>query len=449
MTTGSLKRCFFALVGAMALAIAVAAWLASTAIGRIDAIEQASDDLELKSFRMAARMRAQVYRLSAVMLRYQVTGAETYKTRFGNYEKEIREFIRAHKDAIEGEPEAAILAKIEVEVTVYFEEANALIDGRDRRESAELSVERIERIKGQLDVIVELTNELSEARRAAFRSQLDEYRLSANALQRLILVAVTILILFVAAITWLAYLAFLRPLHSELTSARKVAVEKEQLATVGTLASGIAHEIRNPITAIKARVFALKELVEKESPAAKQADVIDGEMRRLERIVRDFLDFARPSEPNRNEVDLSGFLSGIEALVQEEMEERGIALTVDSPNDVSVLMDQEQMTQVLLNLIHNAADACGGREGGGRGSVEVAAEAADGQARISVRDNGNGMPAEVQERIFEPFFSRKPAGTGLGLPIARNIVERHGGELTFTSAGGKGTAFFIDLPKPN
>jgi len=227
----------------------------------------------------------------------------------------------------------------------------------------------------------------------------------------------------------------------ELQAARTLAGQREELANIGVLASGIAHEIRNPITAMKARTFALAELVEPGSPAAKQAQVIDQELGRMERVVRDFLDFARPAEPDTERIRLDDFLAEIQEFVTPEMGERNVELKLLPAAGVESRIDRDQMKQVVLNLIRNAAEACAA-EGG---KILLKAERAGGKAWIRVTDNGGGIPMDFRDKLFVPFFSKKHGGTGLGLPIARNIVRKHGGELTFESVEGSGTTFIIEL----
>ena len=225
--------------------------------------------------------------------------------------------------------------------------------------------------------------------------------------------------------------------------------ESKKLASLAVLASGVAHEIRNPLTAIKARLFTHQKRLAKGSPEAEDGEFIAEEIGRLERIVREFLQFARPGDPQFEPVSPAELLREVRELLAQEMEKSSIRLTVADAVETPVRADRQQIKQVLINLIHNAAESIGHdgritlrarprRVGfGGRAWEAVALE---------VKDTGKGIPPEVQQRLFDPFFTTKASGTGLGLSIATRIVEKHGGALRFQTHGKRGTTFRIVLP---
>lgn len=441
MKPNQLKNLFYGLLLAVVVIVGVSAWLAVRAIGGIEVIQAASDDLELRRFRIAAKLRTQVHRLSATMLRYQVTGDSVFRQRFEQNREQLNSFIEENRKLLDTAEEKATLKAIEEGLAEYFKDAHALMEGRDRRERVELSVERIERIKGELDAIIELANELGDARKDAFRKLLADYRLSARGLQRSIFGVLGLLAVVLAGLSWLGYRVFFAPLRGELQAAKDLAGQREELANVGILASGIAHEIRNPLTAMKARAFALKAIVD-DPKALRQADVIEGEIDRLERVVRGVLDFARPAELDLQVVKLDAYLKEIHELVEPEMLAKAIGFRCSIDEAFEVGIDPAQMKQVILNLLRNAGEAC--PESGGE--VELGGRCDNGRITIYVRDNGTGIPEEYQAKLFEPFYSKKPAGTGLGLSIARNIVCKHGGVLSFETEDADGTTFTITLP---
>lgn len=441
MTPDRFKNLFFGLLIAVVFVVALSAWLAVRAIGGIEEIQAASDDLELRRFRIAAKLRTQVHRLSASMLRYQVTGDAVFRQRFERNRRQLEQFIEENRKLLDTAEEKAALQEVEESLADYFDDAHTLMDGRDQREQAGLSVERIERIKGELDQIIELANELGDARKDSFRKLLADYRVSARGLQRSILGSLGVLVVVLAGLTWLGYRVFFVPLEGRLLAAQALAGQREELANIGTLASGIAHEIRNPLTAMKARAYALKALVDNPK-AITQAEVIEGEIDRLERVVRSVLDFARPAELEPERMELDGYLNGIHELLQPELADKGVVFRCSGGGGLEAKIDPAQMKQVILNLVRNAGEACAESEG----EVELGARREGGEITIFVRDNGGGIPEEYQAKLFEPFYSKKPAGTGLGLSIARNIVRKHGGELSFDTAVGKGTTFSITLP---
>lgn len=220
--------------------------------------------------------------------------------------------------------------------------------------------------------------------------------------------------------------------------------EAERLASVGELAAGVAHEIRNPLAAI----VNASTLLDADVPLAPDErgatiGVVRKEARRLNAILSDFLRFARPAEPHPVEGDLRDVVTHVAALVGEPDGGHG-GMTVDTrvePDVPRFPFDPDQVTQVLLNVALNAREAM---KGGGRLAIHARREG--GEAVVEVADSGPGMPPEDLRRIFEPFYSRRFGGTGLGLPIARRIVAAHGGRIDVESAVGHGTRVLIRLP---
>ena len=241
------------------------------------------------------------------------------------------------------------------------------------------------------------------------------------------------------------------PLENRLVESHAVIARQEKLASLGVLAAGVAHEIRNPLTAIKARLFSQAKRLQRESPEHADAVFIKDEINRLEQIVKDFLQFARPTEPKLMPVEAAVFLRSIQELMAPELKLRGIDLRLDAPEDLTAKMDTSQIRQVMLNLIRNAADSIG-REGAitlrARETFLPFAPRRAPAVALEVEDTGPGISTEVQERLFDPFFTTKETGTGLGLAIAERIVHRHGGALQFRTQMQRGTTFSVILPSP-
>jgi signal transduction histidine kinase len=177
--------------------------------------------------------------------------------------------------------------------------------------------------------------------------------------------------------------------------------------------------------------------------------VISQEIDRLERIVRDFLLFARPSEPNLQTISAEQPLREVHQLLTPQLEKADIFFRLEPTPPVCVKADPQQMKQVLINLVQNASEAVGRK-----GSVILRARTdrlrlRDKETEVvvfEVADTGKGIPPEVEKRLFDPFFSTKESGTGLGLSIAARIVEKHGGVLQYRTAVNYGTTFGIVLP---
>lgn len=236
-----------------------------------------------------------------------------------------------------------------------------------------------------------------------------------------------------------------------LETSRREALRAEQLAAVGQMAAGIAHELRNPLMAMKILVQAAAEA----SPpvlAGRDLTVLEEEITRLERSTETFLDFARPPQLERRSFDLRALIGQILDLVSVRAQRQGVGLHCEISQDRSlpIQADMGQIRQVLLNLLINALDAV---PHGGSVWLEVESfdsAAQDGHKRpgivLRVCDTGPGLPDELGSKIFEPFVGTKPSGIGLGLSICKRIVESHGGEIRAANRLEGGAMFTVWLP---
>jgi signal transduction histidine kinase len=220
--------------------------------------------------------------------------------------------------------------------------------------------------------------------------------------------------------------------------------EAERLATTGELAAGMAHEIRNPLAAIvNATALLTDEAGLTSEERAVTVGAIRTEARRLNRILSDFLQFARPQEVQRRPGDIREVVQHVSALIRDDRSRAprvDVKVAVD-PAVPRFAFDRDQVTQVLWNVALNGVQAMNGR---GRLSLEVAREKE--HVALAVSDTGPGIPQEVLARVFEPFYSGKPNGSGLGLTIAERIVAAHGGRIEIDSAPGRGTRVTLLFP---
>jgi signal transduction histidine kinase len=216
----------------------------------------------------------------------------------------------------------------------------------------------------------------------------------------------------------------------------------EQLAAVGQIAAGVAHELRNPLTAIKMLVQTGLEGLPPTGLAAEDLAVIEQSIRRMEQYIQIFLDFARPPRSERRRADLVEVVRRAAALVEGKARRQKVTVSLDVPDHpVPASFDPQQIQQVLMNLLLNALDA---QPRGGL--IEVEVEASTDVATIRVRDHGPGIPADIRARLFEPFVTSKPDGVGLGLSISKQFVEAHGGRIRVESASDSGTVVTFTLP---
>jgi len=218
-------------------------------------------------------------------------------------------------------------------------------------------------------------------------------------------------------------------------------VRKEKLATIGQLASSVGHELRNPLGVMANAVYILERSIGQPSPRAQQyLQLLSTQIRLSERIVSDLLDSARSKSPQRRDVD-------VRTLVTEQLgritipSNVHVEIAVQDPLP-SVHVDPDQIGQIMVNLLTNATQAMDNQPG----VLSIAARDGDGRVHIDVRDTGPGVPAELAERIFEPLYTTKARGIGLGLSVARSLATANRGTLTVMNHPGGGAVFSLDLP---
>jgi len=239
-------------------------------------------------------------------------------------------------------------------------------------------------------------------------------------------------------------------LHAEKRELARRAQMAEKLAAVGTMTAGLSHEIRNPLNAAALQLTVLERRIlrlpkEAQEPLLEPLHVVRDEIRRLDHILEDFLQFARPREFRPRPVDVVTVLDKVLDLLQGEIERRGLVLERRYEPVPHVAGDEERLRQVVMNLALNAIDALGR---GGTMTVSCRLEEPDArEVAIHVDDSGPGVPTEARDRIFEPFFTTKAQGSGLGLPIVHAIVTQHGGSVTVEESPGGGARFTLKLPR--
>ena len=236
-------------------------------------------------------------------------------------------------------------------------------------------------------------------------------------------------------------------LYEDLKKSKSYIRRADRLASLGTLTAGLAHEIRNPLVAIKTFTQLLPERLEDEEFRNHFLNIASGEVDRISALVTELLEFARPSEPKFELENINEILDGMILLISSETKSKHINIAKDYGTDLSpITIDREQMKQVFLNMLLNAIEATPGN-----GKIVVKTRSfikPDGEPYIQIEftDNGCGIAPEYLEDIFTPFFTTKEKGSGLGLSISNQIIQDHKGYIDVESQLNKGTSFFINLP---
>ncbi len=232
---------------------------------------------------------------------------------------------------------------------------------------------------------------------------------------------------------------------AELRAMQAHLVQAEKMAAVGKLSAGVAHEINNPLTGILTNSSLMLEDLPPDHPWRDDVQTIVNETLRCRKIVKGLLDFSRQSKPQRTLLQMNEIVEDVLALVRNQPAFSGVTVSYDlDPALPTILADADQMRQVVLNIVLNAAEAMTGRGG----ELRLASRGLQDRNAIELTfaDTGPGIPDEVQARMFEPFFTTKKTGTGLGLSIVYGIVERHRGSLRLETTPGGGATFRLTIP---
>jgi polar amino acid transport system substrate-binding protein len=217
----------------------------------------------------------------------------------------------------------------------------------------------------------------------------------------------------------------------------------ERLKAVGVLAAGLAHEIKNPVTALKTFAEYLPQRYEDPQFRETLSKVMKSESERIERLVRNLLEFSKPSEPKKVACDMSEIVGSALDLMSGEMAKSRVVLEIQSEGDGMFTADPEQLKQAIINIILNAIEAM--KPAGGKLGVFMATTR--DRVELVIEDAGPGIPSDKLSHIFDPFYTDKPEGTGLGLAMTHSIVERNNGKIYVSSIEGQGARFTLSFPR--
>ncbi|WCJ57853.1 ATP-binding protein [Fontisphaera persica] len=432
------------------LAASLIGWITRQIWTQLAELQHEFAAMEAESYYLGTRLGAGVERLDGSLLRFQLSDSAKERDRFHEEARALGELLARTRPRLASALETNLVAQWEQAFTAYLADAAPLLDKgvrAVRKDSAAVVAAQIHQISQPLR---DLSDRLIASQKTSWRTFLGGSHRTLVGLQQSALMALGMLILCTSTLFLLAHRLAVAPLRRRLSAAQAVLEKQEKLASLGTLAAGVAHEIRNPLASLKFRLFSLKESLPPEFANHDDVVVMGDEINRLERILKDFLQFARPSEPSMAVISAQQTLQTVYALLRPQLQARGIRLVLELGEDLQLRADKQQLEQVLINLVQNAADSI---EGQGTVTLRLRQGAArlDGRsvpaAILEIADTGKGIPPDVQSRLFDPFFSTKAGGSGLGLAISERIIEKHGGVLQYQTQLNRGTTFQVVLPR--
>lgn len=435
---------FALVIVALAGAIGFAAYASWREVGHL---QQRLSTEHLRSFEIADHLQASVLGLQTTLVAYELRQDPSKLDDFKRDSAALDAWINQQKPVLISPREFELLNQIDAAYDALRVASNKALNDPDRSEDSKLR--HIQETQKTVAPLFELGHQLADAHRATLESAFVESQKSISLLRWVIFGSLALLI---GSLVWLlatVYREMIAPLQLQLVQSHAIIERQEKLASLGVLAAGVAHEIRNPLTAIKARLFSHQRRLDKGSDEFEDVVVIGAEINRLERIVKDFLQFARPSDPQMIRLTAEPILRDIRNLLAPQLEKRDIAMRIEELSGASFEADPQQIKQVLINLIQNAAESIDQH-----GQIILRARSATARLNghpqpviiLETQDTGKGIPPDVQKRLFDPFFSTKESGTGLGLSVAARIIEKHGGALEFQTQVNRGTTFGIILP---
>ncbi len=407
------------------------------------------NDVTSESFQIADRFQDHLRQLNLSLFRFGSGHDPADWEQFGKASQELDDWIDAQKPILGSQDERTLMLQIDEAYTNYLRVATGLRTQLQSLGGQGASIAEYAPLIKESQELFKLGQDLAEEHYRSRNNVLTQAYETVRQLRLSVLVSLAGLFVLGLALAAVVYRDMIAPLRVKLVESQQLLERREKLASLGMLAAGVAHEIRNPLTAIKAALFIQQKKFRPDSQEFADAKIIEREILRLEKIVNDFLLFARPTEPELATVMAGDLLREVHALLAPSLEKSEVRLILEDLLPLRFQADAAQMKQVLINLVQNGADATGQK-----GSIKMRARAdrvrLEGNDMdvviLEVEDNGKGIPPEVEKRLFDPFFTTKDTGTGLGLSIAAGIIQKHGGALQYQTQPGHGTTFGIVLP---
>ncbi|HEV2331304.1 MAG TPA: ATP-binding protein [Verrucomicrobiae bacterium] len=415
-------------------------------------LHRSFSSVQAEDYYLPDYIRTAVREMNETVLRICQQRDSADQVAFKGQSSDLAGWIRSRQDTLTTPEQCEIMKLIGDQFETYVARNNDLIARQFETALASRVTVTPEMLESNAAPVFQLCADLQASEQAEQIQFVTDSKQALSWIQELLAAVLALLVGLIISGSIAVYTGVIGPLRTQLGKSRALAARNEKLASLGTLAAGVAHEIRNPLTAINVRLHSLKKGLAQNSSEQEDALVIGGEIQRLEHIVQEFLQFARPAEPKFVIVSADSIMMKIQSLFGPQLEKASISLVIESKPDIWLRVDPHQIEQVLINLVRNAAESIG-HDGA------ITLRVSPGKARlndkmapvvsIEVSDTGKGISQEVQKRMFDPFFTTKEEGTGLGLVIASRIIEKHNGSLECRSEPNHGTTFTIVLPSVN
>lgn len=439
---------------------ALLAWVTRSTWRQLDRLQREHAAVKSESFYLGVTLRSAIRSLNSKLLQFGLSKENSARDSFEKESSALQGWIDTNRVHLAEVADLRLLRTISLRRDLqvmeqaegayhkYLIRTAKLLEPAPPPADLDSFEEVYAEVQSSSRELLQLCDQLVTVQAEGFNDFLSETQRTLLAHQRLLELSSALILGMAGTLALMVYRGMIAPLRRGLSESKTIIERQEKLASLGVLASGVAHEIRNPLTAIKFRLFSLKSAL----PALadnEDARMIADEINRLERIVKDFLRFARPSEPQLEEMPAEQALRDVRDFLKGQLERGGIELRCETGEGGWVRADSQQLKQVLLNLIQNAAEAIG-RDG--TITLRLRREVAELNGKsgrvvtLAVSDTGKGIAPDIEARLFDPFFSTKEGGTGLGLAIAARIVEKHGGILRYETELNRGTTFEVLLP---
>ncbi len=478
----SLRQKIFALISSMGLITVVCGGAILWYTVHIDEAVSTIVHREVKAYRAAQEMQVALSNQKGFLTYYFVDNEAKWLKELGTYRQLFEDYFQQALHLAQTQKQNQILSTIESTYAQYIQFKDQVIQ-KYKHQTREQRISNLHREQRDLFFdILEMCETYKQIQWSRIQETRQESQARAESLRIIVVFAVSCFVLLSGFLALILYRQILDPIrqlaheaggstpldqrnevqflssslhrfledfdfaHNELTKSREHLEQAEKMALVGKLAAGVAHTIRNPFTSIKMRLFSLSRSLHLSENDKEDFDVISEEITRIDNIVQNFLEFARPPKLKMQACRIQDIIDSALQLLKYRLQSHNVQVHIQSPKDLPLVWaDPKQLKEALINLIINAYESMANG-----GWIEISLktkETTSGrQVVIWVQDNGEGISSTIQNQVLQPFFTTKDDGTGLGLSIVNRIVEEHGGDMQFVSRPGQGTTFEIALP---